>query len=152
MKIFNRLSWTGLWVSDALTSPVFALLSFLVLLYINAYENLGHNTVDINKPIFLLFLFGFSGLWLLLSYLWAPVYINTRSKRWLKIFVWKMPCLIPFVCWFFPIQGSVVAFILMPLTASLFVYGMMVNSVVFLSAKRVNETLCLSLKSVKINE
>lgn len=130
----NSFSLLGLCVGDIITSPIFALFSFLTVVYLNAYQVVGTNIIVAQKLYFIGFIALMSVFSLGVCYIWFPAYVLMKKQCWFRIITLKSPCVIAFAMWLLPVEGSMIAFFMIPLAFGAFVYGLLVNTIFFLAA------------------
>lgn len=138
MKPLKLSKYIFFWLSDSLTSPLIALVAFLVAIELNLYKSFGDNTAQVIPWAFVVLLLLFSLIWFFSRAFIFDNFNKYCANYWLKILWLKAPCLIPFVFWLSPVSGSEVAFLFIPITTGLLLYTAAVNFVLITDFKLKN--------------
>lgn len=118
-------------ILDAFTSPLFSVAMFLFFISAGMMDHVSTNTIQLwpVPAVFLLLIL--SSIWNTLSKKISPGFTQYKIDNLIKITVSRGPQLLLFY-WFLPLEGNIIGFIYIPVTAILLLYAGITHLIFFL--------------------
>lgn len=109
-------------ILDAFTSPLFSAAMFLTFISAGLMDHVATNTIQLWPVPAVFFLLILSSIWNTLSKKISPGFTQYKIDNLIKITVSRVPQLLLFY-WFLPMEGNIIGFIYIPVTAILLFYA-----------------------------